>query len=96
VNITSPLGAAVSTASLSDFYTSTVGALATDTKQAQDDSTVQTTLASNAQTRRQSVSGVTTDEELINVIQHQHAYQAAARLVQVVSDMTQTLITLGQ
>jgi flagellar hook-associated protein 1 FlgK len=42
------------------------------------------------------VSGVSTDEELISVIEHQHAYQAAARLVNVVNDMTQTLIDLGR
>lgn len=96
VAITDASGATISTASLSDFFTETVGTLATDTKAAQDESTVQSTLASNAQTRRQSVSGVTTDEELIDVISHQHAYQSAARLVQVVSDMMQTLVTLGQ
>ena len=45
---------------------------------------------------RMSVSGVSTDEELISVIQHQHSYQAAARLVSVVDEMTQTLIDLGR
>jgi flagellar hook-associated protein 1 len=84
------------TSSASDFYRQTVSDLATSTQQAQDDATVQHTLASNADTRRQSVSGVSTDEELINIIQHQHAYQAAARLVNVVDEMSQTLIDLGR
>ena len=39
-----------------------------------------------------SVSGVSTDEELIAIIQHQHAYQAAARLVSVVNDMMDALV----
>jgi flagellar hook-associated protein 1 FlgK len=94
VTLTSLAGS--TTASMSDFFNETVGSLATDVRAAQDDATVQGTLASNAQTRRDSVSGVSTDEELISIIEHQHAYQAAARLVQVVSDMTDTLVNLGR
>jgi flagellar hook-associated protein 1 FlgK len=86
----------VATTSLDDYYTSIVGDVATASSQANDESTVQSTLVSNAQARRQSVSGVSTDEELIDVIQHQHSYQAAARMVNVVDDMMQTLISLGQ
>ncbi len=84
------------TATLGDYFNETVGGLATATQQAQDEATVQTTLASNADTLRQSVSGVSTDEELIDIIQHQHAYQAAARLVSVVNDMMNSLVTMGQ
>jgi flagellar hook-associated protein 1 FlgK len=89
-------GSTVATTSIGGFYAQAVGEVASAAQQTQDDSTVQDTLASNAQTRRESVSGVSTDEELISVIQHQHAYQAAARLVQVVSDMTQILVDLGK
>ena len=69
--------------------------VATATQHAEDEATVQHTLASNADTRRQSVSGVSTDEELIKVIEAQHAYQGAARLVSVVDEMMQTLVDLG-
>jgi flagellar hook-associated protein 1 FlgK len=82
--------------SISGFYTNAIGELATTAHYAEDDASVQATLASNAETRRMSVSGVSTDEELISVIQHQHSYQAAARLVSVVDEMTQTLIDLGR
>ena len=94
VSLTLPSGPA--TATIGDFFNATVGDVATATKQAEDDSAVQTTLASSASARRQSVSGVSTDEELISVIQHQHAYQAAARLVNVVNEMTQVLVDLGR
>jgi flagellar hook-associated protein 1 len=96
VAIKSPSGVTVDTNQLSGFYDQLVGDIATSTQQASDDSTVQATLTSNADTRRQSVSGVSTDEELIDIIQHQHSYQAAARLVTVVDDMAQTLIDLGR
>ncbi|HEY4219253.1 MAG TPA: flagellar hook-associated protein FlgK [Gemmatimonadaceae bacterium] len=94
--LTDASGATVATRSVDDYYTSIVGDVASSTSQANDDSTVQSTLLSNAEARRQSVSGVSTDEELIDVIQHQHSYQAAARLVNVVDDMMQTLVSLGQ
>jgi flagellar hook-associated protein 1 FlgK len=84
------------TTKFGDFYSEAVGHVATMTQHAQDDATVQHTLASNADTRRQSVSGVNTDEELIKVIQAQHAYQGAARLVSVIDEMMDTLVNLGR
>jgi flagellar hook-associated protein 1 FlgK len=81
---------------IGDFYSSIVSGVATDVRNADDNATVQKTLADNANTRRQSVSAVSTDDELISVIQHQHSYQAAARLVSVVDEMTQTLVDLGR
>jgi flagellar hook-associated protein 1 FlgK len=84
------------TTKFGDFYSEAVGHVATLTQHAEDDATVQHTLASNADTRRQSVSSVNTDEELIKVIQAQHAYQGAARLVTVVDEMMDTLVNLGR
>jgi flagellar hook-associated protein 1 len=57
---------------------------------------VRTTLAENAETRRQSVSGVSTDEELVLLIKHQQAYAAAARLVTVAEEMSRILVELGR
>lgn len=47
-----------------------------------------------AQERREAVSGVVTDEELIRIIQIQAAYSAAARVVSVVDEMYQTLMSV--
>jgi flagellar hook-associated protein 1 FlgK len=96
VAFTDASGSTLATTSFGSFYNSTVGMVATSVQQAQDDSTVQATLASNADAQRQSVSGVSTDEELVSLIQHQHAYQAAARLVTIVNDMADTLVNLGK
>lgn len=85
-----------STASINDYFNSSIANLASSVRESQDEAAVQSTLAANAETRRQSVSGVSTDEELISVIQYQHAYQAAARLVNVVDEMMQTLVNLGR
>jgi flagellar hook-associated protein 1 FlgK len=77
-----------------DHYNSTVTQLATVVSDAQNSSTVYDALSQQAGTRRASVSGVSTDEELILVMQHQQAYSAAARLVSVVDDMMKTLLSL--
>ncbi|MEE9128183.1 MAG: flagellar basal body rod C-terminal domain-containing protein, partial [Planctomycetota bacterium] len=45
---------------------------------------------------RQSVSGVNLDEEMINLVQYQQAFQAASRLINVINDMTTTIINLGR
>lgn len=94
--ITSANGSASGTNSIGGYFTQVIGDLATSARYAEDDATVQRTLAGNSATQRSSVSSVSTDEELIGVIQHQHAYQAAARLVSIVDEMTDTLVNLGR
>ena len=51
---------------------------------------------SQAEIRRASVSGVSTDEELIMVMQHQRAYAAAARVITLVDEMIETVIGLAR
>jgi len=47
------------------------------------------------QDQRGSISGVSLDEEASNLIQYQNAYQAAARVVDTVSQMFTTLVNMG-
>jgi flagellar hook-associated protein 1 FlgK len=97
VAFTTPTGApTIATTSVGEFYRSIVTDVATASAAAQDSATVHETLAKNNDNQRQSVSGVSTDEELVDVIQHQHAYAAAARMVSVVDEMLQTLVGLGR
>jgi len=42
--------------------------------------------------RRQSVSGVSLDEEMANLIKYQHSYNAAARLISMADQMLDTII----
>lgn len=46
----------------------------------------------NLEAQRASISGVDADEETLNLIQFQRQYQAAARFINVVDEMLQTLI----
>ena len=42
--------------------------------------------------QRESVSGVSIDEEMTNLMKFQYAYQAAARLITVADEMFQDLL----
>ena len=42
--------------------------------------------------QRESVTGVSTDSEMVNMLKYQRAYQASARVVQTMDDMVGTLI----
>lgn len=53
------------------------------------------TLRTAALQRRESLVGVSTDEELVSVIQFQAAYAASARIVNVVDEMLQTLLSIA-
>ena len=44
--------------------------------------------------QRQAVSGVSLDEESINLLNYQRQYQGAARFISVIDELTQTLLGL--
>jgi flagellar hook-associated protein 1 FlgK len=51
-------------------------------------------VTSNVDTSRDSVAGVSTDEEMTNMLQFQHAYQAAGKLVQTINSMLDDLMNM--
>lgn len=81
------------TGSLSDYLTSVVGQLGLQGQQANNTVTVQTTLTQQLNTQRQSVSGVSTDEEMTNMISYQQAYNASAKVISTINDMLTQLMT---
>ena len=96
VTVYDTTGTSVATTTLGGYFRDAVAEAGLDTNQAQAQSAVNETLMNQADARRQSVSGVATDEELVALIKHQQAYAAAARLVSVVDEMSKTLIDLGR
>jgi flagellar hook-associated protein 1 FlgK len=49
-------------------------------------------MVQNLEQYRQEVSGVSLDEEMVNLIQFQQAYNAAAKLITTADDMMDTLM----
>jgi flagellar hook-associated protein 1 len=64
------------------------------TNNATSSATVYQTLAQQANTQRQSMSGVSTDEELISLTRNQQAYSAAAKVITTAASMSQTLLDM--
>lgn len=50
------------------------------------------TLKETAENNRMSISGVSIDEEMTNLIKYQNSYGAAARMVSIISDMLNTVV----
>ena len=79
-----------------NYYTALVGELGTRGEKYQTLSETQEAMVASIDNERQEVMAVSTDEELTHLIKYQHAYNAAARYVNVVSEMLDHILsTLG-
>ncbi|MGB4658803.1 MAG: flagellar hook-associated protein FlgK [Mobilitalea sp.] len=76
----------------SDYYNSFISEIANRGEQYNTISTNQTSMVDSINNQRTAVTGVSSDEELTNMIKFQHAYNAAARYVNVVSEMLADII----
>lgn len=81
-------------ASFSESYRGLVSDLGMTLRSSQDAGQVARTLADNAAARRESLGGVSTDEELVQLIRYQSAYQAAARVITTADELLQTLLAI--
>jgi flagellar hook-associated protein FlgK len=77
---------------LDGFYNILVGQVANTTRTISH--SYESTVLINKQVKemRDSVSGVSLDEEMANLVKYQHAYTAAARLITMSDEMLQTLL----
>ncbi len=78
-----------SVADFADSFTSDVAFAAGNTKK---NAASAQTLCSDVDTQRQSTSSVSTDEEIINVMKYQQAYNASARMITVIDSMLDKLV----
>jgi flagellar hook-associated protein 1 len=82
------------TATLNSFLSAMVGKIGQNVASAKTDNERQTTILNNLANQRESVSGVSIDEEMINLIKYQMGYNAAGKLVQTTNSMLDTLMNL--
>lgn len=85
---------ALNGSSLQDGYQNLINGLASSTAAAQNNATATQAVVSALQSQRDSLSGVSIDDETINLMQQQRAYQGAARLITVVDQMFNTLLAM--
>ncbi|ODT04255.1 MAG: flagellar hook-associated protein FlgK [Gemmatimonadetes bacterium SCN 70-22] len=84
------------TETIGNIHRGLVTGVALRVSRAESNDAVQRALVQSADARRASVSGVSQDEELANLIKYQQSYAAAARLITVADELAQTLIGMAR
>ena len=77
---------------INDYYISFISDIANRGEQVNTISMNQMSMVASIDNKRAEVTGVSSDEELTNLIKFQHSYNAAARYVNVVSEMLEHII----
>jgi flagellar hook-associated protein 1 FlgK len=75
-----------------EFYNALVSAVGVQSASAQAGVRQQEGVLLQLNNRRESISGVSVDEELINLVQFQQAFNASARMISLVEELFDTLI----
>jgi len=78
-----------------DQYRRLVFRVATDVSNAETSLREHEALSTQLEARRQAVSGVSTDDETLQLMQFQRAYEASAKLISAVDEMLRVVLSIG-
>lgn len=81
-------------ATYTEFYSSVIGNLGLSKNEADSNLETRNFLVSQYESQQDSISGVSLDEEMADLIKYQHTYQAAARLISLANEMLDTLLQM--
>lgn len=84
------------TATTDEFYKGLLTSAGVQGQEAERRLTTQETLLASVKERREQTSGVSTDEEMANVIRFQKAYAASARVLTAIDEMLEILVNVGR
>jgi flagellar hook-associated protein 1 len=76
------------------FHQSLVASIGTDSKSYQDRFSSQERLMFELEGRRQAVSGVNTDEEALDLLKFQRAFEASSRVIRTYDEIYQTILNM--
>jgi flagellar hook-associated protein 1 len=82
------------TATISDYYASLIGQIGRDVAGAKNSLDQQTSIMQQLTNRREATSGVSLDEEMMDIIKYQMAYNAAGKMVNTVNELMDTILSL--
>ena len=74
------------------FYSDMIAELGSSSREAQRMVINQEALVEQSQTRRESIRGVSLDEEMANMVLYQHAFDSSARVISVMDEMLNTIV----
>ena len=86
--------ASLNNGTLNDAYRTAAASLGVAAQTAGREQEAQEILKDQIDTLRAQVSGVSIDEELVNLIKFQRGFEAASRLVRITDEMFQTLLSI--
>ena len=78
---------------LAGFFNGVIAQLGVDSEQASFMADSQGLIVENLKNWDSSISGVSLDEEVTNLMRYQHSYAAAARVITVVDEMLELITT---
>ena len=79
---------------LGEFYNTLVSQVGVESQSRQDDAAHQELLLKDVENQREALAGVSLDEEQIDLIRFQQAYNAAAQLIRVADEMADIVVNL--
>jgi len=82
------------TTTFDNFYQSLISRVGSDVKQSQNFYSHQQDMLTYLNGFRESVSGVSIDEEMMNLLVQQRAYQASAKVITTVNDLLDSLLRI--
>lgn len=83
-----------STLTFDEYYNSLISTVGNATQEASTYLDHHTAMSTQLSNYRESVSGVSLDEETVNLVMFQHAYEAAAKLISTVDELLATVISM--
>ena len=82
------------TSSFTSYYASFISKLGVSRSESQSSLETRNYLVDQYQSHQDSISGVSVDEEMANLVKFQHTYQAAARLISITDEMLDVLMNM--
>jgi flagellar hook-associated protein 1 FlgK len=79
-----------------DFYARIVFQVGSDVANASAEADASSLILIQLQNQRAAISGVSLDEEATNLIRYQRAYEASARVISTINELTSVVINLGR
>ncbi len=82
------------TATMGEYYNMLIGEFAAETKWLGDEYTQEEAVLRQLENQRESISGVSLDEELMKVLLYQQIFEASARLIAAAGDLLQEVVDI--
>jgi flagellar hook-associated protein 1 FlgK len=82
------------TTDFGQYYSSLVSDIGSALQTANTNMSYQADVTANLETYRESVSGVSLGEEIVNLVKYQNAFKAASQLINVADEMLETLMNI--